>query len=98
MSVAFYNKMREENGTRCVWQDEDYCGVEYFFSMGDSLLNEGECEAGEFEDYCEGKDYIKCISPQDEIMHCVVVKDLSLLDEVEKKFIEEWIGSNCYTL
>ena len=97
----FYNEMREMCGSKNVWIDDNKYNknkrLEYCFSMNDVLMSNEE-ESFEFEKRCEGNENIECmVGYGDDIMNCIIVVDVEKLDEVEKKFIEEYCGSNCYS-
>ena len=96
--MEFYNKMLEENGSNVVWMGKNYKGEdEYNFSVGDRLLSDEE-NGWKFEKRCEGNENIECmVGMGDDVMNCIIVVDVDLLDEVEKEFIEEYCGSNCYS-
>jgi hypothetical protein len=93
----FVKMMREECGSRNVFEDSDgWC-----FVMGSGLFEEicngyGEEVEEEIEEM-EGNDNLECVVGYgDDVMNCLVVKDVERLSEKEMKFIERWCGDNCY--
>ncbi len=93
LNVELFEKLSVEYDSSVVWFDER--DNEYCFCMNDEL---DDVESDLFEKVVEKKDYIECwVGYGDDIMNCVRVKDLSLLNELEVRFIVKYVGSNCYS-
>ena len=97
MSKSFYEKLREENGSKVVWYAPKHGVRQYHFTIGDSLMDKDDM-GEEFELAVEDNPNIEVfIGMGDDCMNCIAVNDLDKLSEYEMNFIEEWVGSNCYT-
>ncbi len=93
----FYEKVREECGSKFVWCESD--GV--VFSMNDNLFRNvcgGDEELEKEIEEMDKNDNLDCVVGMgDDVMNCLLVKDLNKLSEKEKEFIEEYCGGNCYS-
>ena len=99
MNKAEFNLLKRENGTKVVWHDKNG----YNFSMGDGLMYMDEDDEQDnydrIQQECGEKGIDFAVAMGDDTVNCITVKELSDMDKVEglQEFIEEWVGSNCYT-
>lgn len=102
MDLNKFNELQQLNGTKLVYTNTNEAGqvIEYVFMIDDQVDDDDryfEMEDQLLNNLEEGIEW--CVARGDDIVHAIAVKDLSLIENIPglEKFIEDNIGSNCYT-
>jgi len=96
MTKNKFNELQKLHGSNLVYAES---GV-FNFSMSDGLMNMDSDEIDVYDEVEEEINGIKggewWVAMGDDIIHCISFTSLDDISEKVEKFIEEWIGNNCY--